>query len=572
MKPLSTYQFTFNYACMCGDIDTIRIICKKRKLWDPHRVDLIDGLNLACAHGHLDVVKFLLRSSHSDIQDTYEDTYQECITLACVNNHQAIMEYLFEQTRRPLSKHREPKDILLSYRYLINEMYVSAAVNGACRGGHLELLNCILKMNTPEEDERNDVFKYIASGFYHACRSGHLHIVTMILNLLGNYVETHEYNSGFVVACEFGHIAIVDFFDKLDPPDTVDWAEGIRMACWCDRVEIVHKYIHRINDDDGEIINEFMIAACNSCDLDLVKFFVERGATAFNEGLDCALLKRDGGKIISYLIERGATEFSYAFFVYFSIREESDIEHEFNVSNTILDRLSDQNRQRLLTDFEKVDLYINIVGNDAIVNHVQKALRDENYDVVEFILNYHEFDQHDLTIIISELTLPREFYERAKSVALLLIENGAAFNATLLYDACQHGDLFLVRTLLLRFQKAITKSIINSALHWTLVWSDNRDRINLIHIDPYRLKLVTFLLFMGAQYPQFYHAQFYHAISLLPVLINRRLLKSNPNITDDQKMIILRTDTCCTTFNAMNRFACDDIIIFTCAFMGMTVP
>lgn len=558
-------QSAFAIACKYGHLDDVRTMCKERRLWDTKRIDLQEGFQIACLNGQLDVIQFLIQHG---VQDDGRG-----IETACACGYQEAFELLLNLKKRPIciSEEIERRDILIdNENYSVPFNYICRAIRGACKRGDVNFFNFVLRRTLRDGDKQDDrILEYMGNAFIQACIAGTLDTVKMIHASFANYVEAYHYGEGFAEACENGHSEIVEFFASHDPYDYVDWFNGLSFACQNGHADIVYRYIDRINNINHHDFDHLLTDACFGDDDALVKFLIERGATNFNGGLNaalCASVPTD--KIVALLIERGATGLSYAFFVDWHFYDDGD---DFApIADMILKRIlpDRENILSTLTNSEKIDLYVNAVGVNVIIENLHRALTDDNNCVVELILNHFvekkwTLPQEVLDTLLLELSVDSS--DDYKSVVLLLIKMGAKQYTNIFYEACKNTDLEMTRTLIHHFP-TIPQSVIDNALEHVL----GRDRFhnNLVNVDPRKFQLIAYLLYVGAKFPQYFYAD-----ELVPPLTNRRLLpitkKRSLLVDENVEMVRQRASTQHATYNVMDRFTCEDVIIFMCVFAGV---
>jgi len=551
-------QYAFNFYCSNGKLLEVQTACQQRKLWDKKRVDLQQGFILACAHGQLCIVKLLTEFGVKDHARGIEE--------ACQNNYQHVFEYLVEQNKY-YKNHASHHKIRIDNDYVIALHYINGAIKGACTGGHIDLLHAILKRTLYEGEQDDRILESLGNGFIQACIGGNLNMIIEIHTLFANYVEYDHYNDGFASACEKGHMDVVEFFAKNDPPDAVDWGDGLLLACQHGHADIVRKHIDRIVQIEEEY-NNLMVDACCGNNIELVKFLVDRGANDFNSGLRTALLKGSyGDQVVALMIELGATDWSYAFFVDWHFYDDVDDDNDEvpYIADMILTRLNQQGR--FLTNSEKIDLYVSTVGHDVIAENIKCANEDGHNDIVELILKHYQDRKWTLSQEVLETLLIEITFENESNIATMLLDMGAKRYENLFNSACYCFHLKSVQMLIKRFRFSITRGILSNSLQNIL----RCDRLNnnLSTIDPRKFQLIAYLLYVGAKFPQYYCAD-----ELVPPLTNRRLVpitKNHPvrTIDDNIKMVQQRFTTQKSTYNVMNCFVCDDIMVFMCCFMGV---
>ncbi len=218
--------------------------------WCSHTINL--AFSSACRGGHLELVKSIWNNSDDQIISLNSKIYT-----AAKWGHTKVVKYL-------VRKH--PK-------------YLNDAVDGACRGGHLELLNKLPQISCYQ------------SALEEACRNGRFEIIQHLVSR-----KTKISLTAFRNACQFGNLEIVKF---LMPYVPYYYSEGLCGACRGGHLHIA-KYMIELGGSNFDRALKF---ACMNGYLILAKYMIECGATDIQHALwkSC-----DHPRIIEYLVSLGA--------------------------------------------------------------------------------------------------------------------------------------------------------------------------------------------------------------------------------------------------------------------------
>lgn len=168
-----------------------------------------DAFVLACAGGHLPVVRYLWEDTATTVKTQFRDKEDDvnyadaAITDACSNGHTAVAKYLWDVLRTP------DGESLIDFTD-----YYNNALQKACRHGHLSVAKCLL-----EELKRSDGSAAVnvlkdqdAAALYEACAGGHLFLAKYLWERMVECIpEGSAFNVSeeFYVACACGKLPIV---------------------------------------------------------------------------------------------------------------------------------------------------------------------------------------------------------------------------------------------------------------------------------------------------------------------------------------------------------------------------
>lgn len=137
------------------------------------------------------------------------------------------------------------------------------AFNGACEGGHENIVRLMINKGVDEIDE----------GFISVCKIGRLDLVEYLMNV-SNYYPSFSPKKGLYSACNNGHVKIVEYL--------------------CNFIQNSRDLMHCIDE------------ACRNCHFNIVKFIVNKGVpvTGRNQGFT-DVCKNGRLDIVEYLVSRG---------------------------------------------------------------------------------------------------------------------------------------------------------------------------------------------------------------------------------------------------------------------------
>lgn len=151
----------FIAACMHGPVNDVMGCFRDRKNQPDPGVDDSIGLRLACANGHLDIVKFLLTSEMTSRSCNIDAKGGEPLILACRNGHFDIADYLLNSPE--IEKHAriniaqgrclllcsaqgnaDAVNFLLKQDSIDIRLEADAAIKWACHNGHSKVVRQLL--------------------------------------------------------------------------------------------------------------------------------------------------------------------------------------------------------------------------------------------------------------------------------------------------------------------------------------------------------------------------------------------------------------------------------------------
>lgn len=180
-----------------GHLDALKILIRAgANLHAMRTPEYMDALQLACLHGHTDIVRELLRCK-ADIEAS--GSWGNPIRAASCNGHNRIVQLLI----------RAGADVNAD---------TDAALNIASQRGNAEVVNTLLS-NKANPDALDNCYGNVLQ---RACVKGHIEVVEELLhygadiNAQGGY-----YGSALAATCFMGHTALAEFL--VDNGATICW-------------------------------------------------------------------------------------------------------------------------------------------------------------------------------------------------------------------------------------------------------------------------------------------------------------------------------------------------------------
>jgi ankyrin repeat protein len=228
----------------------------------------------ACAHGHLDIVEYIL-SRGANIHNIVRSPIQ----IACVNGHLDVVRLLY--TRGCNVRQRD--DLVLQL---------------ACENGHEEVARYLQSLGADVRANNEAPIKM-------ACLSGHLSVVKF-LHSHGADIRT-EGDHCFIAACVNGHLAVAKYLHSHGVDVCVQRDTAIISASQHGHLEVV-KFLHLagadIHVDKDTPLG--LAAACNH--LDVVEYLYTHGSDISADGNYAIKMACSQGRvqIVQFLYDKGA--------------------------------------------------------------------------------------------------------------------------------------------------------------------------------------------------------------------------------------------------------------------------
>lgn len=235
------------YACCSGDLETVRLIMKKRG----NNGNLGRALRGACLGGNLEIIQLII---------------EEIV----FHNQQSI-----------------------SLTYFWNE-----GLYGACENGSLKLVKMLIQRGA------NDW----GNGLYWACKGkrDNPKLVKLLLeNATVEYGKDFMWQNAFNSACGNGFLKSAKIILKMAVSDKSQLINCFKKACETDNIEIVRLLMKKINHQDAwnaNIWNFGLLSACNTYNLELAELMIQNGAKEWYHALN--IIYRNKNERLEEIIKR----------------------------------------------------------------------------------------------------------------------------------------------------------------------------------------------------------------------------------------------------------------------------
>lgn len=339
---------TFLRACLRGDSRTVERILRRRggrALLAVHGPDGCTPILLACKHGHLDLVKVLIRGGakiddrdrdpkrqgtplhyaawggHLDILkwllqhgaslDELDIVGNTALLYAVYGGHRHVVEDLLTRGRSLNERNSKNHTVLLQascgghlelVRWMLDEGFGlnerdhdgNTALLFAAWGGHLDLMHFLLERGASLSEQNNNGHSVLLS----AANGGRINVVEWLMGQGFSLSETNNNgDTALLLAAYGGHRPLVEWLLERDASledrngcgftPLLSAANGgqLEMASWL----LNHGSTMSEADNDG--YTSLILAACGG-NIELVQFFIDNGASLRerNNNGDTALL------------------------------------------------------------------------------------------------------------------------------------------------------------------------------------------------------------------------------------------------------------------------------------------
>ena len=235
---------------------------------------LSTSLHLACEHGHLDIVKYLLETLPytEDYIDNKDSSGHTALHLACKHGHLEVIKYLLAQGSDPKGKNFSRQ----------------TALHLACQHGHLEIVTYFLETLPLTEDYIDNKDSSGHTALHLACKHGHLEVIKYLL-AQGSDPKGKNFSqqTALHLACQHGHLEIVTYFletlplteDYIDNKDHLSQT-ALHLACHEGHLKIVEQLlIHRSSIAHTDIYSFTPLhVAATQGHLAIIKLLINHGA------------------------------------------------------------------------------------------------------------------------------------------------------------------------------------------------------------------------------------------------------------------------------------------------------
>lgn len=302
-------------ACTMGKINMVKFYLEKSP-FNYNIRSMIQYLDSACRSGNIDLIEFIVdkvKEDHSNWECNWNDCLYhacfsgsiKCVNLcikngannwdaglhnACCGNSVEIVKLMIKNGANPMVENGGI------------HIPISECLEQACRIGNLEIINILVNLIPQTGLNYWDGRDMWDAGLHGACRGGHLDLVELMITK-----GAEDFNTGMQCACTNGHIEIMKL---MILKGGTNWNGCLYGACYGGYEGYVKIAKYMIGKGATvSIFNECFERVCFNGDLELAKILVERGANNFNEGLLNAC--RGGHVDLVYLmIEYGANNFN----------------------------------------------------------------------------------------------------------------------------------------------------------------------------------------------------------------------------------------------------------------------
>ena len=173
------------------------------------------SFHLACKNGHLEIVQFLLKNIHSEINfntrelDLNAKNYirETAFTLACKKGQSKVVKLLIENSA--------------AFSIDLNERdwYGKTAFMSASIHGHLDVFKIIMKNTTASSIDLKVDYESIIMAFHVASLRGHSDMVKFFQESAATYginlnMEVNNVMKAFHIACFNGHSEVIKIFTE----------------------------------------------------------------------------------------------------------------------------------------------------------------------------------------------------------------------------------------------------------------------------------------------------------------------------------------------------------------------
>lgn len=149
-----------------------------------------DQFEYACEYGDLETIQFILQKE--SLKFTYDRTYIWCVQLACKHGHLDCVKWMLEY---------KPTNISCANNY---------AFRMACANGHLTCAKWLYSIITNKNINMEWTFMY-------ACSLGHLHVAQWLLQIYPKLNISYNNNYAFKKSYQNKKFRVVQYLQYLKP-------------------------------------------------------------------------------------------------------------------------------------------------------------------------------------------------------------------------------------------------------------------------------------------------------------------------------------------------------------------
>lgn len=201
-----------------------------------------------------------------------------------------ILEYMNESQLNisRISKLAEHGYDKLFYPLITNFYEHELALQSVAKGGHIELVEKLLKGMSKRDIENSSVLSF-------AAENGNMILINRLLELIDSQIE---YKCALAMGARHGHMQVVN---KMLELGVTNYNWGLIYAAEGGHIDIVQKML----DLGATNYNRAMQFAANKGHIKIVKIMLEKGATNFNSVIS-TIVNKD---IIKLLLDYGADDY-----------------------------------------------------------------------------------------------------------------------------------------------------------------------------------------------------------------------------------------------------------------------
>lgn len=300
----------FKEACSNGDYISLNKL--ENRSWEYH------GIVAACKSGHTFIVDLLKRNNEYI-------PWNQILERICKNGNQKSVNYLLQFIQEPdflywaingscrgghLDLSIQIYNLMLQNNLEINS---NNLLRNSCIGGNKDLINFVLEFedtddfdiglwgacNGGHKDIALDMIQRGANncniGLLGACRGGHIDLINFMIDKGAN-----DWNSGLLGACEEDHI---DAAELMLNKGATNWLQSFKMACLRNNLELIKVFINK-NAVNKDILEKGFAMACRQNYTELVNYFINQKISG-NQALKWVCANSDE-YLMELLIKNGA--------------------------------------------------------------------------------------------------------------------------------------------------------------------------------------------------------------------------------------------------------------------------
>jgi len=271
------YQQGLNEACKKGNVNIIKRLTKKPfslnnksikyKFYDIPGKKIVDVniyLNV-CHRGKTEVLDILIKKPFLLNEEMMRENHSESLTLACYFGRINIIKRLGKAP--------------FNFNYI--DVIDSNALNSACSGGHVEVIEELLQ--PPYSIENHLTRELIYDAFICACQDGQIDVIDRLIQQpfnINREMSQHQDSWALRIACISGHHEVLERLSL--PPFSLGYADAscldnspIRLACeygYSQIIKILGKAPYSLTAQDCQVFSNSPIRlACQYGHVDVIK-------------------------------------------------------------------------------------------------------------------------------------------------------------------------------------------------------------------------------------------------------------------------------------------------------------